>query len=211
MIKRSRVAVALALLSVVLAARQPARAADREESRLRGFVDGSAFLSLEGEDSQMVEIHLGPTLLGAITRGAKDDKDAASLLGGLRSVSAYIVGLDKDPDRIAKATKLFREIEERLVRDGWERLARIRDKGDRVNVFVLGGDRTVDGLVVLVFDREEKQVVFANLAGSLDLAKLDRLHESLDIPGLDELSDKSREDRKKESEPHRERREEDAP
>jgi hypothetical protein len=200
MIRRPMVPFALALLSVLLAAGPPTPAAEREESRLRGFVDGSAFLSLESEDSEVVEIHIGPTLLGAIAGAAKDDGDAAAILHGLRSVSAYIVGLGKDAERTAKATKLFREIEERLVREGWERLARVRQKGDRVNVFVLGGGKTVDGLVVLVFDRDEGQVVFANLAGSLDLAKLDRLHETLDVPGLDELSNEGKGDRKKDPE-----------
>jgi hypothetical protein len=43
----------------------------------------------------------------------------------------------------------------------------------------------VDGLVVLVFDKDEGEVVFANLVGTIDLAKIGDLDGTLDIPGLD--------------------------
>jgi hypothetical protein len=189
---RAYVPIVFALCATLVPAGPSARAADRDLAGLRGYVDGSVFGSLAGEDSQLVEIHLGPAILGAIARGASNDPESAALLGGLRAVSAYIVGLDADPDRTGKAEKLVHAMEQRLLRDGWEHLARVRDKGDRVNVLVLGGDGTVQGLVVLVIDREEREVVFANIAGTLDLAKLDRLHEALDVPGLDELGDPDR-------------------
>jgi len=192
MTKRPFASILLALAVGLAVAGSPAHAGDRDTAGVRGFVDGSAFGRLAGEDSEVVEIHLGPTLLGAIARGAKDDPEAAALLGGLRSVSAYIVGLDGDADRTAKATKLFGTLEEQLLRDGWERLARVREKGDRVNVFVLGTGTAVEGLVVLAFDKDEGRVVFANLAGSMDLAKLGRIQDALDVPGLDELSETKR-------------------
>jgi len=190
--KRPFASILLALAVGLAVAGSPAHAGDRDTAGVRGFVDGSAFGRLAGEDSELVEIHLGPALLGAIARGAKDDPDAAALLGGLRSVSAYIVGLGGDPDRTAKAMKLLREIEEQLERNGWERLARVREKGERVNVFVLGNGAAVEGLVVLVFDKDDGRVVFANLAGSLDLAKLGSIQDALDVPGLDELSETKR-------------------
>ncbi len=192
--RRTLAIVALALSAGLAAFGPPVRAADGDSAAIRGFVDGSALGKLAGEDSELVEIHLGPALLGAIARGAKDDPDAAALLGGLRSVSAYILGLDADADRAAKATRIFKDLEAQLVRDGWERLATVREKGDRVNVFVLGTGGSVEGLVVLVFDKDEGKVVFANLAGRLDLAKLDSLGHALDVPGLDELGGARRDD-----------------
>ncbi len=192
MIRRRLAPVLLALAVGVAALGPAARAAERDAAGVRGFVDGSAFGGLGGEDAEVVEIHLGPTLLGAIAHGAREDPEAAELLGGLRSVSAYIVGLAHDPERTAKAAKLLGDMEEQLVRGGWERLARVREKGDRVNVFVLGSGGTVDGLVVLAFDRDGAQVVFANLAGRLDLAKLGRIQDALDVPGLDAVEGATR-------------------
>ncbi len=40
---------------------------------------------------------------------------------------------------------------------------------------------------MLVVNHEEAQVIFANVAGVLDLAAIEKLGEELDIPGLDEL------------------------
>jgi hypothetical protein len=189
MIQRSIASIALAACALLLLQGPAVLAAEAGAAGVRGQVDGSAFGKLAGEDSDLVEIHLGPTLLGAIARGAKDDPEAALLLAGLRSVTAYIVGLEGDPERTGKAAKLMQDMEGRLQREGWERLAHVREKGERVNVFVLGGDGTVEGLVVLVLERDEGQVVFVNIAGTLDLAKLDDIGDALDldVPGLDGL------------------------
>ena len=43
------------------------------------------------------------------------------------------------------------------------------------------------GLVVLVVNQDDQQVIFANVAGVLDLAAIEKLGEELDIPGFDEL------------------------
>ena len=55
-------------------------------------------------------VSIGPSLLGAISRGAAKDPETKSVLDGLRSVSAYIVHLQKDVDRTARAAKLEREL-----------------------------------------------------------------------------------------------------
>jgi hypothetical protein len=46
------------------------------------------------------------------------------------------------------------------------------------------GDR-VDGLVVLIFDRNDKKLVFANLAGEIDITRLGEIGERFNVPGLD--------------------------
>ena len=164
-----------------------ARSDNAEAKRLPGFIDGSAFSELAGEDSEIVEIALGPSILGAISRGAAKDPDSKSVLEGLHSVNAYIVNLKKDSDRTERAAKLVQEMEAQLDRRGWERIARIREKSQRVNVFTLSPDGIVQGLVVLVFNGDEGQVVFANLAGSIDLAKIGQIGDTLHVPGLDKV------------------------
>ena len=44
-----------------------------------------------------------------------------------------------------------------------------------------------NGVTILVTDRGEGEVVFVNLAGTIDLARIGELGDSLDVPGLDEL------------------------
>jgi hypothetical protein len=82
-----------------------------------------------------------------------------------------------------------RTLSEELVAKGWSPLARVRDKTSTVTV--LSGRQTadgrIDGLVVLVFDREERELVVCELAGTFDLSQLGKISESLDVPGLDAL------------------------
>jgi hypothetical protein len=176
-------------IAIGLAAPCRAAAADPDVSRLPGFVDGAAFCDLAGEDSEVVEVHLGPSLLSALAKGAADSKEGAALLSGLRSISACVVDLEGDKDRTAKASKLVADAEARLERQGWERLARVREKGERVNVFVLNDNDVIRGLTILIIDRDEGQTVFVNLAGTIDLAKIGEIGDTLDVPGLDVLKE----------------------
>lgn len=185
-----RLVFALGLALVVGSGSFPAFAAkDAEMRRHPGYVDGSMILELAGEDSELVEVSIGPSLLKAIARGAAEDKEAASVLSGLLGVNAYIVGLDHDDKREVLARNMVKEIAGRLDAAGWERLARVREKGESVNVYVRNNEQTIDGLVVLVIDADESQVVFANLVGSIDLARLGELDGTLDVPGLDAIGD----------------------
>ncbi len=186
-------AAALALAVTPLAV-----AADRAPSRSRGFVDGSAFAALAGEDSEVVEINIQAPLLKALARADAGDEGLGSFVRKLESVSAYIVALEGDPRRTERATRMVREMEAKLERDGWQRLAVVREKAARVNVYIRNNDEVIDGLVVLVVDPEESRVVFANIAGTLDLADLGKLQDTLDLPGLDALGEAVEKGQKKE-------------
>ena len=175
------------ILVLTMLVTAPAAAADPEIERLDGFVDGSAFCDLAGEDDEVVEVHLGPSILSALARGAGEDPDIAPVLEGLRSITACVVSLRGDPARAEKAGRLVRETEVRLERDGWERLARVRDAGERVDVFVRNDERIVRGVTVLVMGRGDGEVVFVNLAGTVDLARIGEIGDTLHVPGLDEM------------------------
>lgn len=179
-----------AVLAVALVAPQVATAADPEARRLPGYVDGSVFGELAGEDSEIVEVTIGPTLLKALSRAVSDDPEAGELIRNIQSVNAYIVKLDNDARRTERAEKAIGDIEARLTRGGWERIARVREKESKVGVFVHNDEKIVDGLVVMVLNRDEgddREVVFANIAGNIDLARIGELQDRLHVPGLDEV------------------------
>lgn len=173
-------ALGVMLLAGLLAA-GPLEAGQR--SRPPGFVDGSILIDLAGEDALTVEISLHGALLKAIT-GA--DPELKSLAGGLESIQAVILDLEETPAS-AKIREQVEEIQRELRRQGWQRLARVKESGSVVNVMVLNDAETIQGLVVLVVDENDKQVIFANVAGVLDLAAIERLGEEMDIPGLSDL------------------------
>jgi hypothetical protein len=184
---RARMIAVLALVGV--AASLPVLAAGEEVRQLPGFVDGSAFAELAGEESELVEIALGPSMLRSLAGGAEGNNGVGAVLNGLKAVNAVIVGLDHDHSRIEKASRLVRDLSARLVADRWERVAQVRDGGENVTVLVRNVDGAVSGLVVLVLERgeDESELVFVNIVGTLDLAKLGELEQTLDIPGLDKV------------------------
>lgn len=175
--------VALACAAVIAAAGSAA-AGGSALDRLPGYVDGAGFVELAGDDGVTVEVNLNGALLRAITRV---DEDLARLAGGLESIHAVVLDLEAGRDPAAVRRRVD-ELERSLRRDGWERLATVRERGGRVHVLVLSEGERIRGLTVLALDGGE--LVFANIAGEIDLAAIAELGREMDLPGLDALGDR---------------------
>jgi hypothetical protein len=171
------IGLGLALVATpVLAEAKPAKP-------VRGLVAGTAFIDAFGDDAVTLEVTLPKSLLNVIV-GA--DPELKTLAGGLESIYALILDL-KDKAAVDKARGMVRDVEKKLVADGWERMARIRDEEAEIKVLVLvQNEDTIDGLVVMIVNAEddEPNLVFANIAGPIDLAALEKLGDEVDLPGL---------------------------
>ena len=151
-----------------------------------GFVDGATLIDIVGDDAVVVEVSLGKAMLKLMT-GSSSDLDKQ--FGGLESIYTLIVDLS-DAAAAGRARAEVREIERRLIDDGWERIARIKETDAEIKVLVLMHDEEmIEGLVVMIFSVEDDEpvLVFANIAGVIDMKALEDLGEELDLPGLDEL------------------------
>ena len=178
----TRVLLFLVLTSVLAI---PAWAAD-EHKKHPGYVDGSLLLSLADDDTGSVEVTLNGPLLQALM---SIDPELKELAGELKSIHAVVLDLDEGHvDRWKKGRDLLLRTEKDLVSRGWDRITKIQDEGANVSVLVLSDEETIGGLVVLV-SGEEGELVFAKIAGDIDLAAISKLGEKLDIPGLDDLED----------------------
>lgn len=188
--------LALALLVAVLplavgaAFAEPAAPAGEPPigASLSDFFDPKFIADVADPDGELVEVNLPGTLLQGLAKGlAAEEPGAAKALSGLSGVTALVVTVK--PDRVEDAHRRVRALSEELVAKGWSPLARVRDKTSTVTVLSgkQAADGRIDGLVVLVFDREERELVVCHLAGTFDLAQLGSISESLDLPGLDAL------------------------
>jgi len=178
----TRVLLVLALISGFAF---PAWSADEHEKH-PGYVDGSVLLSLAGEDTGSVEVTLHGPLLKALM---SFDPELKELAGELESIHAVVLDMDEDDTgRWKKGRELLLRTEKDLLSRGWDRITKIQDEGANVSVMVLSDEETIGGLVVLV-SGEDGELVFANIAGNIDLAAISKLGEKLDIPGLDDLED----------------------
>jgi hypothetical protein len=75
-----------------------------------------------------------------------------------------------------------------LLKKNWVRLAKVRDGSEQVSVLILNDETSIRGLTVMVSDSGPGgSFVFANVAGLIDLAAIQRLGEQMNIPGLDQI------------------------
>lgn len=188
----SRTALAAALAAFLALGAAEAVAAPRHP----GFLPAQPFLDLAGPDDEVTEVNVGRELLAALAQGM-DDPDIRRLLNGIVAVHAVVIGLDAEDRAAAKvdrARDLVADTTERLLDSGWETLVRVREKSSTVSVLTKasGAAGKVEGLAVLVVDTEKgdgPEIVFANIAGTLDMSQLRRLSAGLKLPGLDQLEE----------------------
>jgi len=179
----SHVGVALVALLIGV----PCFAEATDYSDIPGYVDSSTFIELAGgEDAIRVQVTIPPSILRVVTKGLAEELGEA--VTGVHALHAVIVALDNGAAQ-AKAREVIRSMRKRLEKKGWHQLALIKDEDGEVHVLILEGGESIRGLLVLVVDTDEDQLVFANIAGELDLAAIEKIGEQMDIPGLQDLED----------------------
>jgi hypothetical protein len=152
-----------------------------------GYVDGTMFRALVDDTQDVVEVNLDGAILQALAKSGSDahDKgDAKDLFAKLKSIHA-VIGTVKGPAEAALA--LVQKTDQRLVAAGWQRVTRITDATSTISVLTHTVADKVDGLVALIFDSKDKELVFANLAGEIDITQLGEIGERLNVPGLDQV------------------------
>jgi len=164
-----------------------ATAVDPEIAKLAGYVDGSSFVELSDPEGSRVEISLPGKILkpfcGALTKQDPDLEVAC----GLEWIGAVILEFEEGTPNVAKARAMVEKTEKGLEAKGWERLAVVQEKDEIVRVLMLVSGDKVQGLVVFVVGADE--IVFANIAGDIDMDQLGSLADKMDIPGLEKIPD----------------------
>lgn len=158
--KSLRSLIAIAGLAVVLST--PSFAADAEP----GYVDiGQLVPSAKGE---FVEVNLSPGMLKFAAKiAAKQEPEAAALIGNLKRVRVNVVSLD-DSNRKGTVAQI-EAIRRKLESQGWTKMVTVREgeEGDNVDVHVMQrSEDVIDGLVVTVIDRKG-EAVFVNIVGNI--------------------------------------------
>jgi hypothetical protein len=191
--KRRRASGGLAVCCLLLLAVTGASAANLD--KVPGYVDGTKLLELVGDDCVALEVNFSGALIRILTNF---DEDLKELAGGLENIHAVILDLTRCGDREASG-KLRDEaagLERDLRRKGWDRVAMIREADASIRVWLLLREDLIDGLVVLITGEDE--IVFTNIAGTIDMAKLRELTEGMDIPGFEDIDfDELERERKK--------------
>ena len=155
-----------------------------------GYVDFSSLTALtSGEPT--VEISLKAPLLSMVTNLIRsEDEEAADFISKLIRVTVNVFESDNaDVDAMAESME---SISTDLDQQGWERVVRVRESDDHVDIFVrMSPDaEIIHGLAIMVVGRQE--TVLVNIVGDIsgnDLAALGRRFDIDELEGLDVQSD----------------------
>lgn len=180
----------LTAAAVAAALAVPSFAAESEP----GYVDiGQLVPSAKGE---FVEVNLSPGLLKFAAKiAARQEPEAAALIGNLRRVRVNVVGLD-DGNR-ASTVEQFEGIRRKLEAQGWTQMVTVRERegGDNVTVHARQkGDDVIEGLVVTVLS-EKGEAVFVNIVGTISADQIATIAEQFDIEPLRHVKMKHRQDK----------------
>ena len=178
--KNLRFLVAAAGLSAVLSV--ASFAADPEP----GFVDvGQLMASAKGK---FVEVNLSTNMLKfAAKLAARQEPEAAELIGNLKRIRVNVVSLD-DTNR-KDAVAQIESIRRKLEAQGWTQMVTVREQegGDNVDIHVKQhGDDTIEGLVVTVIDHKG-EAVFVNIVGNINADQISKVAENLNIEPLKQI------------------------
>lgn len=177
---------ACALLALLAGTAHAQRGLSQEElERQPGFVDfGDVWEWSDGDEE--VEIHLTQPLLGVVgsfVRG--EDPDLAELILDLHLVKVNQFSFRRSDEDAVR--NFVDDAGEQLRGDDWDNIVKVRDRDERVNVFVkLEGDGRdpaetfLSGLCVLVVDGSE--AAFVNVVGRFRLEDVAKVGRQFDIP-----------------------------
>jgi hypothetical protein len=188
--KTLRSLVAAAGLSAVLSV--ASFAAETEP----GYIDvGQLMASAKGK---FVEINLSTNMLRfAAKMAARQEPEAAELIGNLKRIRVNVVSLDDSnrKDTVAQIESIRRKLEAQ----GWTQMVTVREQegGDNVDIHVKQhGDDTIEGLVVTVIDHNG-EAVFVNIVGNINADQISKVAENLNIEPLKQLRVKVKHDKTK--------------
>lgn len=159
-----------------------------------GYIDFAKFGLGAGEEPT-VEINLrGPMLKLAAAASDDDDPELGSMLSGLEGIYVRTYQLDdRSPSGFDKA---IASISQHLQASGWETIVKVREPDERAHIAIkMDGDKIV-GMTVVALDEKDRDegVVFINIVGTIDLAKVGRMgkHFDFEVDALDSLERESK-------------------
>jgi hypothetical protein len=157
--------------------------------QMPGYVDFAKF-GLGANQEPTVEVNLsGPMLKLAALASDDDDDDLGEMLSGLAGI--YVRTYEMDDTSPAGFEKAISSISQHLQQTGWETIVKVRERDERAHIAIKMDGENIVGMTVIAMDENDRdnEVVFVNLVGLIDLARIGRMsrHFDIDIDALDSL------------------------
>lgn len=134
-----------------------------------------------GYTSVMVSEKLFELVASAAPEAEADIKDMVGDLQGIR-VLVY-----EQEDAPARSQELYKEASAAISFDAFEELLTVYDEGTQVRLLVRQDGSNADVINELLILVSGDEFVLVDIFGKIDLKKISKLADSMDIEGLDEL------------------------
>lgn len=166
----------------------PARAQEALEQD-PGYVDVRLVEEGLGRPAS-IEVNIRGALLRLVASASEhEDPDLARLLRRLKAIQVRGFPLASAEDARAAERNADR-LGRRLEGHGWDAVMRVRDAGERVDMYVrTRDDDAIAGLVVFVVDTNDDESVFINIVGEIDPEEIGRIGRTFNIGSLDGVAD----------------------
>ena len=143
------------------------------------------FFSAYENNENFTVVYVSPKMFEMVAKVTNDSKnsDIKELVKDIKGLK--ILSTNKDP------LKYYAEAAKKIPLGEYEVLMTVKDKGDNVKFLTKGNGDVVDELLLLVGGADD--FVLMSFVGKLDLNKISKLANKLDIQGsehLDKLKDK---------------------
>ena len=152
--------------------------AQKEKEKVKGLIAFDFPKALEAK----VEVNLSGKLISLVAKAAKPNPEVTELLNMLKGV--YVRVYENDTTTF---NELTRHYEDKLEKEKWEIIAKIKEESETVQVRILLGEDTILGLFVMVAG--ETEITLVNIVGEIKPERIGELVENLNNLGLPHIED----------------------
>jgi len=173
---------ALIALAASLCAGGAARADDNKSfAKHPGYVDFAA-LDKIGEEAK-VEVNLKSPMLGLVSRFVgEEDPELRNMLANLKLVRVRVYDLTPEIEKAFLSAGSATTA--KLDKNGWERVVRVRERNERVDIYFKPSSKSdfIEGVLIIAVDDE---AAFVNIVGEMRPEDVARIGEHFDIDDID--------------------------
>jgi hypothetical protein len=158
-----------------------------------GYVEFGDIEELTHAEKTVEVLLKGPILRFVANAAQNVDPSMARLVRTVELIKVDTFSIEKED--LEDMKKIIRKVSKKMDTDKWERMVRVKEEDEVVEIFVQFGEADeLRGLVIMAIGEDDK-AVFVNMAGSIDPSQLGRLAEKFDVPEVGSIDiEKSRDD-----------------
>jgi hypothetical protein len=177
------IALVLSIFLLIFTAFQ-AVANDEDYERMPGYFDFGSFDEYSDRETS-VEVYIKEPLLSLVRIATRhEEPELSELLSRIKLITVRTFSVDKrDEDSIGQRVT---RMGEKLDREGWEKIVRVRGIDEQVFIYMKMTGETIDGLVVIAVEYGD-EAAFVNIVGDITPESLELLYGRFSIPELDSI------------------------